>query len=483
MGSKYERLNAIDEAFFSIEQKNAPMHLASILVFEAGELRQPDGGVNATAIRAHIASTLHRVPRYRQKIAWIPFAGRPVWVDDRRFDLDHHVRHTSLPRPGNDGQLKRLSAHIMEQPLDRDRPLWQLHIVEGMEGGRFALIAKVHHCMVDGVSGIDLLKVLLNPLPGVDSTDPPRFTPRPSPGGFELYRDEMLRRIARRVKALRDLGSFLAHPVDAPQSVRSRVAALSKLLEGMFRRPSPAPFNRPISAQRRIDWLTMALEPIEGIRRSLGGSLNDVVLSVVSGALRRYLTRRKVRVSAMTFRAMTPISLRAEHQHGALGNKVSAWIVDLPVSEPSPRERLRRIHRATQELKASTQPVGATVVTEMSEWTYSPLLVSLTAKHLTRLLPCNLVVTNIPGPQFPVYMLSATMCEAFPLVPLTDGLGLNVAVMSYDGKLCWGFNADYDLVPDLDVFVRAMKEAFQELCTLSLPARPPKPPLKLSPRT
>jgi WS/DGAT/MGAT family acyltransferase len=456
------------------------MHLASILIFEAGELRQPDGGIDADAISGEIASKLHRVPRYRQKIAWIPFARRPVWVDDRGFDLNHHVRHTSLPRPGNDEQLKRLAAHIMEQPLDGDRPLWQVHIVEGMEEGRFALIAKVHHCMVDGVSGIDLLKVLLSPRPGGKSSEPPRFTPRENPGGFELCRDEIRRRITHPMKALRDLGSFLVHAAEAPRSVLSRIVALGNLLQGTLRRPSPTPFNQAISAQRRIDWLTMTLEPIEGIRGSLGGSLNDVVLAVVTGAVQRYLAQRKIRVATLDFRVMTPVSMRTEDQSGTLGNQVSAWIVDLPVSEPDPCEQLRRIHLATRELKESKLPIGAAVLTEMSEWTYSALLVSLTARHVTRLLPCNLVVTNIPGPQFPVYMLSAMMCEALPLVPLTDGLGLNIAVMSYDGKLCWGFNADYDLVPDLDTFVSATKEAFDELCRLTSQVHPPNPRMQLS---
>ncbi len=463
-GSTYERLTALDEAFFWIEQRNAPMHMAATLIFEAGNLRQSDGGINAHAIRTHIASKLHRVPRYRQKIAWIPFVRRPVWIDDRGFDLGHHVRHTSLPRPGNDEQLKRLSAQIMEQPLDPDRPLWQLHIVEGMEDGRFALIPKVHHCMVDGVSGIDLLKVVLSPRPENSSAEPPQFRPRRSPGGFELCRDEMHRRIVRPVNALRDVRRSLAQAAAAPQDVLSRLQALGTLLGGTLRRPSSTPFNQPIGLQRRVDWLTTSLEPIEGIRRALGGSLNDVVLAVVTGAVRRYFARRKVPLATIDFRVMTPVNVRTAAERGTLGNRVSAWIVNLPVSEPDPREQLRRIYLSTRTFRNSNRPIGAAVLTEMSEWTSSALLISLTARHVTRLLPCNLVVTNIPGPPLPVYLLGAAMGEAFPLVPLTHGLGLNVGLMTYDGTLCWGFDADYDLVPDLDAFVRATKESFDELC-------------------
>ena len=480
MSSTYERLAALDEAFFWIEQKNAPMHLAAALLFKAGDLQQPDGGINAHAIRAQIAAKLHLIPRYRQKIAWIPLVRRPVWVDDRGFDLDHHVRHASLPRPGNDEQLKRFCAHIMEEPLDGARPLWQVHIIEGVEGGRFALFAKVHHSMVDGVSGIDLLKVLLGPTPEGESIEPPHFTPRRTPGGFELYRDEMRRRITRPITALREIGAFLAHAADAPQSLMSRIDALGNLARGMLHRPSPAPFNQPISAQRRVGWLTTPLEPLKRVRRSAGASVNDAALAVVTGAARHYLAHRQIDPVGLGFRAMAPVNTRTEDESGRLGNRVSAWVVDLPVGEPDPRERLRRIRLATRELKESQLPVGATVVTEMSEWTSSALLISLTARHLTRLLPCNLVVTNIPGPQFPVYMLGATMCEAFPFVPLTDGLGLNIGVMSYDGKLCWGFNADYDLVPDLDVFVKGTKKAFDELCRLTVSAPAPHPSLRLS---
>jgi WS/DGAT/MGAT family acyltransferase len=214
----------------------------------------------------------------------------------------------------------------------------------------------------------------------------------------------------------------------------------------------------------------MPLQSIEGIRSALGGSVNDVVLAIVTGALRHYLSSRKIRVDAGTFRALTPVSTRGKDQHGTMGNRVGAWVVDLPVGEPDPREQLREIHRATRKIKDSKLPTGAAVVTEMSDWTSSSLLISMSARHLTRLLPCNLVVTNIPGPPLPVYLLGATLSEAFPFVPLADRLGLNVAVLSYNGQLCWGFNADYNLLPDLDVFVAGIRDAFGDLSALVEPA-------------
>ena len=467
MASSYERLSAVDESFFWIEHTNAPMHLASALIFSPGNLRRADGGIDAAAIKAQLVAHLHTVPRYRQKIAWIPVVHRPVWVDETDFDIDYHVRHASLPRPGNERQLKQLCAHIMEQLLDRQRPLWQLHIIEGLTGGRFALFAKVHHCMADGVSGIDLLTALLSPQPDTTPAPKPRdFVPRTNPGSIELFLDELNRRIGRPVRALRDIGAFVAHSIATPADAISRFRALRGLVEGMFPRPSPAPFNHLLSGQRRLEWLTMPLQSIEAIRGSLGGSVNDVVLAIVTGALRRFLSSRKLRVDAGTFRALTPVSTRGTDQHGTMGNRVSAWVVDLPVGEPDPREQLREIHRATRKIKDSKLPTGVAVVTEMSEWSSSTLLISMTARHLTRLLPCNLVVTNIPGPQFPVYLLGATLSEAFPFVPLADRLGLNIAVLSYNGKLCWGFHADYNLVPDLDAFVAGLRDAFGELSAL-----------------
>jgi WS/DGAT/MGAT family acyltransferase len=294
--------------------------------------------------------------------------------------------------------------------------------------------------------------------------------PRPNPGRIELGRDEFERRIGRPLRALRDIAAFVAHSTTAPADAIARFRALRGLVEGMFPRPSVAPFNDLLSGQRRLEWLTMPLQSIEGIRGALGGSVNDVVLAIVTSALRRYLSSRKIRVETGVFRALTPVSTRGKDQHGTLGNRVSAWVVDLPVGEPDPGEQLREIHRATRKIKDSKLPTGAAVITEMSEWSSSTLLISMSARHLTRLLPCNLVVTNIPGPQFPVYLLGATLSEAFPFVPLADRLGLNIAVLSYNGKLCWGFNADYNLLPDLDVFVAGIRDAFGDLAALVEPA-------------
>lgn len=462
----YDRLTALDNSFLILEKPNSYMHVASTMIFEAGPLATADGGIDAEAIKQVFASALHLIPRYRQKLAYVPFTNQPVWVDDDRFNLDFHIRHSALPRPGSDFQLKRLSSRIMQQHLDRQRPLWELWIVEGLSGNRFALISKVHHCMIDGISGVDMLKILLSPFETQDVHETPQFIPRPSPSGVELLVDEAAHWARLPLEAARGVGSLLAAAEDTQRDLLTRGRAVAETLGASFRTASATPLNGEIGPHRRSDWLTMNLADIKAIRRGLGGSLNDIVLTVVTGAVRRFLQRRLVDPRRIDFRVMTPVSVRTEDERGSLGNRVSAWTVDLPVGEEDPRRQLESIRRTTAELKASKRAVGAEVLTQVAEWTPSTVL-SLAGRNMTRLLPFNMVVTNVPGPQFPMYMLGAKLLEAFPHVPLIDNLGLGIALLSYDGKLCWGFNADYDLVPDLAAYVKATREAFEELQALA----------------
>jgi len=462
----YDRLTALDNSFLILEKPNSYMHVASTMIFDAGPLATPEGGIDADAIKQVFASALHLIPRYRQKLAYVPFTSQPVWVDDDRFNLDFHIRHSALPRPGSDTQLKRLSSRIMQQHLDRQRPLWELWIVEGLSGNRFALISKVHHCMIDGVSGVDMLKILLSPFETQDIHETPQFIPRPSPSGLELLIDEATHWARLPLDAARGVGSLLAAAEDTQRDLLTRGRAVAETLGASFRTASATPLNGEIGPHRRSDWLTMNLADIKAIRRGLGGSLNDIVLTVVTGAVRRFLQRRLVDPRRIDFRVMTPVSVRTEDERGSLGNRVSAWTVDLPVGEADPRRQLEAIRRTTAELKASKRAVGAEVLTQVAEWTPSTLL-SLAGRNMTRLLPFNMVVTNVPGPQFPMYMLGSRLLETFPHVPLIDNLGLGIALLSYDGKLCWGFNADYDLVPDLAAYVKATRESFEELQTLA----------------
>jgi diacylglycerol O-acyltransferase len=474
----YDRLTALDHSFLLFERPNAYMHVASTQIHEMGPLRTPEGGVDAEAIKQAVAALLHRIPRYRQKLVSIPVEGRPVWVDDPTFDVDYHVRHTSLPRPGTVRQLKRLSARIMQQHLDRQRPLWEIWIVEGLEDDRFALISKVHHCMIDGVSGVDLLRILMSPTPDQEIPEPPLFVPRPEPSGTELLVDELKRRMTLPFQAIGDLGTFLSEARDGRRDLASRLRSVSHLLGRTLRATSETPLNRPIGPHRRFDWLTMDLADIRGLRRKLGGSLNDLVLTVVTGAVRRFLVQRQCDPAELTFRVMAPVSVRGQGERGTLGNRVSAWIVELPIGEPDPREQLAKLSEQTAELKASKEAVAAELLTQAAEFTPTALL-ALGARNATRVLPFNLVVTNVPGPQHPMYLLGAKMLEIYPHVPLMDQLALGIALMSYDGQLHWGFNADYDGMPDVHPFVEDVQEAYAELGRLAeveLPEPPPSDP-------
>jgi len=466
--SYYERLSALDNSFLLLERPNAYMHVASTQVYDAGPLALKGGGIQADAIKKLTAALLFRIPRYRQKLEWIPFQQRAVWRDDEKFNLDYHIRHTALPRPGTEAQLKRLSARIMQQHLDRNRPLWEMWIVEGLEGNRFAIISKAHHCMIDGVSGVDLMNILMSPKPEQPIPEEPDYVPREAPNGSQLLRDELLRRLSLPIEVAKDANRFIQEAEDVRQETLIRIRALAETLGGSLRRVSTTPFNHPIGPHRRFDWLTMDLAELKAMRRVLGGSLNDLVLATVTGAVRRFLIHRRVDPSIIHFRAMTPVSVRSETESGKLGNRVSAWLAELPVEEPDPQKRLQIIRKRTQELKKSKSAVAANLLTRVVDWSSSTIL-ALGARNVTRLLPFNMVVTNVPGPQLPLYTLGARMLEVFPHVPLVDNLGLGVALMSYDGKLCWGFNADYDLVPDLDRFVTNIVESFEELRELTVP--------------
>jgi WS/DGAT/MGAT family acyltransferase len=459
------------------------MHVASTQIFEAGPLKTLDGGIDAEAIKKATAASLHLIPRYRQKLAYIPLENHPVWIDDPQFSIDYHIRHASIPRPGSEVQLKRLSARIMQQHLDRTRPLWEIWVVEGLEGDRFALISKVHHCMIDGISGVDLMKILMRLTRDQQIPEAPGFIPRPAPSRLELLRDEILRRAWLPVEAARDLGNFVREARDARRELLTRLRGTLEALGTTFSSASETPLNREIGPHRRFDWLTMELGALKEVRKSLGGSLNDVVLTIVTGAVRRFLERRQVNPRHIEFRILAPVSVRAEDDAGSLGNRVSAWVVELPVGEPDPGRRLERIRRRTAELKSSKQAVAAEMLTQAAEWTPSTLL-ALGARNVTRLLPFNMVVTNVPGPQLPMYMLGAEMESVYPHVPLIDQLGLGVALLSYNGRLHWGFNADYDLVPDLDAFVGATLAAFEELRAVAgeaAPVRRRKPPVRVAP--
>ncbi len=459
----YERLTVLDNTFLLTESPTNHMHVGGAATYEAGPLKTPAGGIDVKRIRGYVESRLHLIPRYRQVLAYTPLEGHPVWVDDHHFNIEYHVRHTSLPRPGDADQLKALSGRIMSQQLDRSKPLWEMWIVEGLDGGEhFAMISKVHHCMVDGMSSVDLLAVLLAVEPTTEFEPPMRWVPRPRPTWWQMLSAETARRMRTPFETIAGFRQVLADVRDPRSDIRTMWRAARGMLRSSLRTVSDTPLNKPIGPHRRFDWLAMDLNDVKAVRKRLGGSLNDVVLTTVAGAVQRFLEGRRVHVDFLDFRVMAPVSVRTAEEKGTLGNRVSAWIIDLPLAERDPRARLRKISETTARLKETKQALGAEMLSRAAEWTPSTLL-SLASSMMTRALPFNLVVTNVPGPQVPLYLLGAKMLDNYGQVPLTDYLGLGIVLFSYAGKLCWGFNADWDLLPDLPDFVAAVADAFREL--------------------
>ncbi len=459
----YERMSALDHSLLLLERHNAHMHVASTLIFDAAGLKNEHGGIDVDKIKRLVRRRMPSIPRYRQRIRTIGRDKRPLWVDDEDFSLDYHIRHTSLPRPGTEEQLKLKSARLMERPLDRSRPLWELWVVEGLEGERFALIPKVHHCIVDGIAGVELMKTLLNMEPKpLETPEPDPFLPRRAPSRLEYMRDKWMRRALLPIEAVRDFRDFGMRARGARREVLLRAQSALDTVRSAFRLPSDTPLNKPIGPHRRFDWLSMDLGRVKEVRRSLGGTVNDVILAVVTGAVRSFLRQRQVNPATVEFRIMAPVSVRTGEEQKDPGNRISVWLIDLPVDVPDPVEQLDRIRRQTADLKESKQALGAETLTQMVEWTSTTLL-SLGARAAARVLPFNMVVTNVPGPQFPLYLLEAKMLATIPIVPLFERLGLGVALMSYDGTLFWGLNADYDLLPDLRAFATGIEEAFQAL--------------------
>jgi diacylglycerol O-acyltransferase len=461
----YERLSVLDRFFIDMESHDTHMHIAATMLFDAGPLRTEHGGIDIATIREYIASRLHLIPRYRQRLAFVPIERHPVWVDDDRMNLRYHVRHTSLPRPGDLRQLKRLAGRIMSQQLDRGKPLWEMWVVEGLEDDRFALITKTHHCMVDGISGVDLMTVLLSMSQDTDFQEPPSWSPERAPTGLELLRDEFLRRSRLPFTLAGSALSALADPRGTCDQVSDVVSAVTQAARMGFRSAADTPLNRPVGPYRRFDWTTMDLAQVKLIKNQLGGTVNDVVLATVAGAVGKFLELRGVTQldqEQMRFKAFCPVSVRPDRDRGRLGNQVSGMIPELPIAERDPGLRLAMVTERMRELKEVNQALGAEMLTAVSEWTL-PTLLGLGARLAVRARAYNTVVTNVPGPQLPLYLVGARMVEAFPLVPLFSNQALGIALFSYNGMLCFGVNADWDLLPDLHRLVEALDESFQEL--------------------
>jgi len=460
----YDRLTGLDNSFLVYEDAspNGSMHVASTQIHEAAPLQGAGGVLDFERVLEYVLSRLDRIPRYRQRIARTPLENHPIWVDDPSFNIRYHVRHTRLPRPGGERQLKRLVGRIFSQRLDREKPLWELWFVEGLEGDRIAVVSKVHHCMVDGVAGSELISALLTSEPQEKPGPIASWQPRSSPSQVELGVGEL----SRFLRAPRDLGTsvgrWLRDEDHARHHAGERLRALTRVARDSGG-ATPVPFNQPVGPHRRIDWLPMSFDQIREVTKAAGGTVNDVVLATAAGAFAHYLERdRGLRLDDLHFRVMTPVSVRAPDQQGAMGNRVSAWMVELPLGEPDPLVRLASIRRQTEDLKASKSALGAETLTRVTEWTGSMLL-SIGARLMAYGTPFNSVITNVPGPRVPLFMLESRLLQIHPHVPLMGTLGLGIALFSYDGTLSWGFTGDWDLVPDLHSLVTATEDSFADL--------------------
>ncbi len=475
--ARYERLSPLDRTFLDLEDGCHHQHVGATLIFEGGPLLNEHGGVDADRIRQFVAGRLHRIPRYRQKLAWTPVEGHPVWVDDARFNIHYHVRHTALPSPGDERQLKRIAGRIMSQQLDRGKPLWEIWVIEGLEDQRFALVTKTHHCMIDGIAGVDLFTSLLAPSPDADLDVQEHWLANPAPSGFELARDALWRSLGTPLRAADAVRRSLLRPSRTLHQLDERLEALSETLSAGARSSSETPINRPVGPHRRFDWMSFDLATLKEVKDKLGGTVNDVVLCTVTGALSHFLEQRGVTAphqSGLDVRAMVPVSMRTSRERGTTGNRISLWAVPLPVGERDPRRRLAAIRDVTARLKESKQAMGAEVLAAVSEWTVLNL-VSIATRVAYRMRAGNLVVTNVPGPQIPLYLLGARMLESYPMLNLLNQQSLGVALFSYAGRLHWGLMADWDQIPDLHDFVGHIDHSFDELCQTAGVQRPWQP--------
>ncbi|MCW3009840.1 MAG: wax ester/triacylglycerol synthase family O-acyltransferase [Solirubrobacterales bacterium] len=473
----FDRLSALDASFLHQEGENSHMHVGAVTIFEGPPPAYEE-------FLDSIRGRLHLVPRYRQKLTFPRFeSGRPLWVDDPSFNLEFHVRQTALPRPGAEGQLMRLAARIFSQQLDRTKPLWELWMIEGVEpaepGGarRFALISKTHHALIDGVSGIDLATVLfdLSPVPPeIPHPDAP-WSPHREPGAAEVIASGGLGAVRAGLRGVTRALGVVAKPGAVLHEAKEAVEGVGEIAWAAMN-PAPAtPLNVPIGPHRRFVGVRAELRDFKLVKDTFGGTVNDVVLTAVSGALREFLRSRGVRTEGLELRALVPVSIRSEQEQGQLGNRIAAMRGPLPVYVEDPVARLRVVRGGMDDLKKSKQAVGAEALASVQNFAPPTILAQASRLNFsTRLF--NLIVTNVPGPQFPIYTRGREMQDVFPVAFLPEDHALAIAIMSYNGKVNFGLLGDYDALPDLQAVGDGIEQALAELVALAKKRGGPRSP-------
>lgn len=463
-----DRLSPLDASFLSLERDRTPAHIGSLSVFSPAR-----GGFDYDMLVQLVEQRISHVPRYRQKVRRVPGGiARPVWLDDNDFDISFHVRRSALPAPGSDVQLHELVSRLLSRRLDRSRPLWEMYLVEGLARGRVAVISKTHQAMVDGVGALALGQVILD-----ETTRPPLkrgklWMPAPEPGPVALLAD-VVAGVLHRPAEVVDVLRWVAR--DATAAVSNVAAAAGGVVSTLHRVASsapPSPLNVTISRQRRFAVARTDLAGYRAVRAARGGTVNDVVLGVVSGALRRWLLVRGEPVTSDTvLRALTPVSVRPATDGstgaGAVGSPdshVSSLLVDLPVGVSNPLARVSQIARATRAHAVSERLVGAHALTTLSGFA-PPTLHAMGARVAGSLMrrSFNVLITNVPGPQLPLYAAGARMLAMFPVVPLSPNQALTIGLTSYDGGVFYGLNADRDAMPDIEMLAGFIEQALDEL--------------------
>jgi len=455
-----ERLSVLDASFLYLERPAVHMHVAGLAIIDPST--PPGGRLLAQDLASLIASRIHLVPRFRQKVVVPPFGvGRPVWIDDEDFDIDFHLRRAALPAPGGRRELANFVQRVHSRPLDRTKPLWEMYLIEGLEDGYVAVLVKSHHAMIDGLSGIDIATVLVDFTPEPQEIRPVPWAPEPEPSAGDLLLRGLTDQLANPVRAFMEgAGRALRAPQVAITQARRVLGGVGSLLS--LGQAPRGPFNAAVGPNRRFAMAEVPVAEVKAVKNTLGGTVNDVVLTAVAGALRVLLKGRRERVRGVSLRALVPVSTRDASDQTALGNRVSMFFVDLPVGVADPARRLRWVTAATKELKSSHQAVAASALINTARWA-PPTLHGLAARLLARQRVANLVVSNVPGPQVPLYLDGARLVAAYPVLPLGEALALSVAVTSLSGTLGFGFTGDWDAVPDIDGLADGLLESIDEL--------------------
>ncbi|MFP4148300.1 MAG: WS/DGAT/MGAT family O-acyltransferase [Nitriliruptoraceae bacterium] len=464
VGEPYaERLSSTDVAFLEMESPTRHMHVGGLLLFEPPEGQAPFSFARFLEL---VRARIHHIPRYRQRVLLPRFPlATAVWVDDPDFDLSYHVRHAALPGPGTTAQLTEYATRILSRQLDRNRPLWELYVIEGLERGRVALLGKTHHAVIDGLAGIDITTVMLDLAPDASDVLPPPepWRPRPIPSEATLALEAARSLAPSPAQAAEVVGRLARAPKAAATSALEVSRGLSRVARANLLRPAPrSPLNKPPGVHRRFAIQRVPLAEVKAVKDAFQTTVNDVVLAMVADATGRYLRRRGERTEGVWLRAMVPVSTRQASEAHALGNRIVAVFVDLPMFEMDPIQRLKVVHTAMRDVKSSHAAVGAGFLLGLGEFA-PPTLHAMAARVAVNARLFNFLVTNVPGPQVPIYCLGSRLLGAFPFTPLAANHAYGVGVTSMDGWLNVGVTADRDVLPDVDEVPALLLAALAEL--------------------